>query len=177
MFRVGDSTGRSLLQLPTGKKAFGQIELLKGDAMRNVQGNLIRCARLIGDERGAIWRTRIGRKEYNASLAPTSRMARSVAYWGGRPVVNLFVGDLQLPPILDNPRYDRSDRGQSVNRGLIARDGFGDASLLRDIARQGQCDGRLRGVLTRIRTYSLTEGDAVWMMSLHLDKSPTGEQK
>ena len=104
-------------------------------------------------------------------------MAHSVAPWGGRPVVNLIGGALQLPPALDTPRYDRPDRGPAANRGLIAYEGFGDAVVLRDIVRLWKGDGRLRGVLPRLRTYSLTEGEAEWAMSTQLDKLPMGLQK
>ena len=37
-FQAGGSTGRSLLQLPTGKKAFGQLEPSMGESLRKVQG-------------------------------------------------------------------------------------------------------------------------------------------
>ena len=123
--------------LPTATRGMapGQLEPLKGDALRKVQANLSRCALLIGDERGIILRAMIGWDEYNASLAETSRMANSVAPWGVRPVGNLLWGDLQLPSALDTPRYDRSDRGPSANRGHVAHDGFGDAVKLRAISR------------------------------------------
>ena len=41
---VSGSQGRGVLQLPTGKKAFGRIEPLKGDAHRKLQGDLSRRA-------------------------------------------------------------------------------------------------------------------------------------
>ena len=43
--------------------------------------------------------------------------------------------------------------------------------------RQGERDDDLRGVLTRLRTYSLTGGDSDWLMSLQLGKLPNGQQK
>ena len=79
-------------------------------------------------------------------------------------------GNFQLPPVLEAPCYDRAPRGPAANRGLLARDSFGDDSLLTEIARQGPGDERLRGVLTRLRTYSLTEEDGGWPTSLQIDK-------
>ena len=111
-------------------------------------------------------------QEYRAQLAPF-RGARGEIdsfSWGGRPCVNLLGDDFQLPPVLDAPCYDRAPRGPAANHGLLAHDSFGDAVILTEIARQGPGDERLRGVLTRLRTYSLTEEDADWMMSLQVDK-------
>ena len=94
----------------------------------------------------------IGWQEYNAALAPISRESHSVAPRGGRPVVNLLGDGLQLPPVLDTPRYDRSESGPAANRGPSVHDGFEDAVALREIARQGAGDDAIRGVLTRLRT-------------------------
>ena len=129
-FQVGGETGHRLFRLPTGKKAFGQLEPLKGDALRAVQDNLRQCALLIGDERGMIGRTMLGWQEYNASLAPFANADQSsgLCSWGGRPVVNLLGDDLQLPPVLDAPCYDRTRRGPAANHGLLAHDGFRDAA-------------------------------------------------
>ena len=41
-FQAGGPTGHILLQLPTGKEAFGQIEPPKGESMRKAQGDLSR---------------------------------------------------------------------------------------------------------------------------------------
>ena len=84
--------------------------------------------------------------------------------------MNLLGGRLPAPPVLDAPCYDRAPRGPSANRGLLAHDSFGDAVSLTEIARQGPGDECLRGVLTRLRTYSLKEEDADWAMSLQVDK-------
>ena len=70
------------------------------------------------------------------------------------------------PPVLDAPFYDRAPRGPSANRGLLARDSFGDDVSLAKLDRQGPGDERLRGPLTRLRTYSLAEEDSDWAMSL-----------
>ena len=59
-FQVGGSTGRSLPQLPKGKKAFGLLEPLKGESMRIAQANLSRRALHMGGERGAIGRSMVG---------------------------------------------------------------------------------------------------------------------
>ena len=64
-----------------------------------------------GGGRGAIGRSMIGRKAYNASIAPISREAHTSAPRGGREVVNSIGGALQLPPALEDPRYDRSEHG------------------------------------------------------------------
>ena len=56
-FQVGGPTGHRLLRVPTGKKAPGQLEPLKGDALREAQDNLRHCALLVGDERGVIGRS------------------------------------------------------------------------------------------------------------------------
>ena len=48
---------------------------------------------------------------------------------------------------------------------------------MREIARRGEGDEALRGVLTRLLTYSLTDEDADWMMYLQLDNLPKGQQK
>ena len=69
-FHVGGPTGHRLLRVPTGKKAFGQIEPLKGDALRAAHDSLRRFAFLVGDERGMIGRARMGWLEYRASLDP-----------------------------------------------------------------------------------------------------------
>ena len=140
--------------------------------MRAVQNNLRQCALLIGDERGMIGRTMPGWQEYNASLSPFANAAQSGGSrsWGGRPVVNLLGDDLQLPPVLDAPCYDRTRRGPAANHGLPTRDGIKDAVVLTKIARQGEGDERIRGVLTRLRTYGLTDGDAGWIMDLQIDK-------
>ena len=71
-FQVGGSMGRSLLQLPTGKKAYGRLDPLKGDPLRKAQGDLSRCALLIGDERWMIGQPMLGWQEYNAAIAPIS---------------------------------------------------------------------------------------------------------
>ena len=141
-FQVGGPTGQILPQRPNGKKAFGQIEPSKGASMRKVQGNLSRCARLSGDERGMIGRSMLGRQEYNAALAPIAREARSSESWGGRHVVNFRGDDIQLPPALGDPRYDRSGRGPSAHRGIAVHDGFEGAVAIREIARRV---GRRRG--------------------------------
>ena len=81
-FQLGrGSAGRIPLQPPTGKKAVGQLEPSKGESLRKVQGNLSRCALLIGDERGAIRRAMLGRQEYNTGFPPISREAHPVAPW------------------------------------------------------------------------------------------------
>ena len=80
-FQVGGSTGRNILQLPTGQKAFGQLDPMRGDELREVQGNLSRRALIIGNERGVIGRSILGRNEYNTSLAPTSREALLSRPW------------------------------------------------------------------------------------------------
>ena len=102
-FQAGGSAGHSLLQLPTGEKAFGQLEPSKGESMRKVQGNLSRRALLSGDERGVAGRSMLGWQEYNAPIAPISRAAHSSASRGGRPVANSPGGDIQLQPALDTP--------------------------------------------------------------------------
>ena len=85
--------------------------------------------------------------------------------------------DRQLPPALETPCYDRSERGPAANRGLAVHDGFGDAVILREIARQGEGGETLRGVLTRLRTYSHTEAGADWLMSFQIDKLTKGKQE
>ena len=45
------------------------------------------------------------------------------------------------------------------------------------MARKGEGDGGLRGVLARLRRYSLTEGEVAWAISPQLDKLPNGRQK
>ena len=113
----------------------------------------------------------MGWLEYHASLAPFPvPPSEGVSQWGGRSVVNLLGDDLQLPPVLDAACYDKSERGPAANRGLVVHDGFDEAVVLSEIVRQGEGDGMLRGVLTRLRIYSLTEEDADWLMSLQLDK-------
>ena len=72
-FQVGGPAGHSLLQLPTGERAFGQLDPLKGEPIRKLQGTLSRCALLIGEERWAAGRSMPGWQEYNAALAPISR--------------------------------------------------------------------------------------------------------
>ena len=177
-FQAGGPTGHSLLKLPTGKKAFGQLEPLKGESLRKAQGDLSRRALLIGGGRGVVGRSMLLWKEYNSPpIAPISREAHSSASRGGRPVVNLLGADLQLPPALDSPCYDRSERGPAANRGLSVRDGFEGAVVLREILRQGEGDATTRGALARLWTYRLTDGCADWLMSLQLDKLPKGKQK
>ena len=78
----------------------------------------------------------LGWQAYNASLAPISRDARSVASREGRPCVNFLGGDLQLPPALDAPCYDGCERGPMANRAPAVHDGFGGADFLREIERQ-----------------------------------------
>ena len=85
--------------------------------------------------------------------------------------MNLLGGDFHLPPVLDDPCYDRAPRGPSANRGLLANDSFGYDVPLAEIVRQGPGDERLRGVLTCLRPYSLAEEEgADWPMSLQVDK-------
>ena len=48
---------------------------------------------------------------------------------------------------------------------------------MREIARQGEGGEALRGVLARLRTYIITDGDSDWMMSLQPDKPPKNHQK
>ena len=96
-FQVGGPTGHRPLRVPTGKKAFGHLEPLKGDAAREVQDNLRRCALLVGDERWVIGRGMMGRLGYRASLSPFAPPPTDGAsQWGGRPVLNLLGGDIQL---------------------------------------------------------------------------------
>ena len=80
---------------------------------------------------------------------PPPFRANAAAPRGGRPVVNLLGDDLQLPPALDTPRYDRSERGPAANRGLSVHDGFRDAVALREIARQG-AGGEAPGAFSRV---------------------------
>ena len=77
-------TGHRLFRLPTGKKDLGQLEPLKGDALRAAQDNLRQCALLIGGERGMIGRTMLGWQEYNASLGPPAKNPQSdgSSSWG-----------------------------------------------------------------------------------------------
>ena len=65
-FQVGGSTRGILLQLPIGKKAFGQLEPPKGESLRRSQADLRRCALLIRDERRMVGRSILGWKGYNA---------------------------------------------------------------------------------------------------------------
>ena len=51
-FQVGGPAGHRPLRVQTGRMAFGQLEPLKGDAMREAQEDLRRRALLVGDERG-----------------------------------------------------------------------------------------------------------------------------
>ena len=184
--RVYAPTGIAALQVgvgwppppptPKGEKALGHLYALKGDGIRQPQGNLDRRALLIGDERGAIGRSMIGWKQYRDGLAPLPSRGESSASWGGRPVADLLGDDLQLPPALATPCHDRSSRGPAANHGLIVHDRFKDAVALSEIERQGAGDEDLRGVLTRLRAYSLTEGAADWMMALQLGKFPKGQK-
>ena len=48
---------------------------------------------------------------------------------------------------------------------------------MREIARQGEGDAAIRGVLSRLRAYSLTDGGEDWAMSLHLDMPPKSRRK
>ena len=135
-FHVGASAGRRLLQLPTGRKVFGKLDPLKGEGLRNLQGDLNRCALLVGDERGMIGRARLGWEGYHASIAPIRRQSASSTSRGGRQVVNLLGDDSQIPPVLDAPCYERSSRGPAENRGLILHGGFKDAVFLIEISRR-----------------------------------------
>ena len=92
----------------------------------------------------------LGWQEYNAGIAPISHGAHSGASWGGRPVVNLLGDDLQPPPVLDTPCYDRSERGPASNRGLAVHDGFGDAVALREIVRRGGKAMRRSAAFSRV---------------------------
>ena len=117
-FQVVGPAGRRLLRAPTGKKARGQLEPKKGDALREVQESIRHCALLVGDERWVIGRSMTGWLEYRAPLAPFAPPpVDGVSQWGSRPVVNLLGGDLQLPPVLDAARYDKSGRCHAANRG------------------------------------------------------------
>ena len=81
----------------------------------------------------------MGWLEYRASLSPFApRPPDGVSIWGGRPVVNLLGGDLQLPPVLDAACYDKSERGPAFHRGLFAHDALGEAVVLDEIVRQGE---------------------------------------
>ena len=107
-----------------------------------------------------IGRSMMGWIEYQESLAPFAPPPPDGAsQWGGRPVVNLLGVDLQLPPVLDAACYDKAERGPAANRGLFVREAFNDATVLGVIARQGEGGERLRGAPTRLRTFSLTEGN------------------
>ena len=97
-FRAGGPAGHRLLRAPTGKKALGKLDPRKGDALREVQDNPRKCALLVGDGRGVVGRNMAGWVEYRASLAPfDAPPPEGVALWGGRPVVNLLGGGIQLP--------------------------------------------------------------------------------
>ena len=97
-FQAVGSAGHRLLRVPTGKKAPGQLDPIKGDALREVQENRRRCALLVGDERGVIGRSVTGRLDYHASLSPFAPPPPyGVSQWGGRPVVNVLGDDLQPP--------------------------------------------------------------------------------
>ena len=91
-------------------------------------------------------------------------------------MANLLGGDIQLPPVLDAACYDTSDRGPAANSGLLAHKGIGDAVVLEEIVRQGEAGEQPRGVLTRLRTYSLTADDADWLILLQVDKLPNAHR-
>ena len=104
-FHVVGQTSHRLPRPPTGKIAYGQLEPLKGEAIRLVQENLSGRARLIGDERGVIGRAMRGWKEYRSQLAPFRGApgGRDPRSWCGRPCVDLLGGDFHLPPVVDSP--------------------------------------------------------------------------
>ena len=71
-----------------------------------------------------------------------------------------YGGPTSSSPSSGSPCYDVSPRGPSANNGLLTRDSFADSFPTTEIARKGTGDESPRGVLTRLRTYSLTEEDA-----------------
>ena len=48
---------------------------------------------------------------------------------------------------------------------------------MREIVRKRDGGATLRGVLARLRTYSLTDGSADWLMSRQIDKPPKAQGK
>ena len=136
-FQVAGPAGHRALRAPTGKKAFSQMDPIKGDALRESRENLRQRALLFCDERGVVGRIMMGRKEYRASRAPSdSPRPECVALWGRRPVFNLPWGALH-PPVLDAALYDKSARCAAANRGLLAHDCFNEEILLDGISRKG----------------------------------------
>ena len=86
--QLGGLAGQSLLKLPTGAGAFGQLDPTMGESMRKVRGDLRRCALPPRIERPAVGRPMLRWQEFNASFAPISQKALAFAPRGGRPVGN-----------------------------------------------------------------------------------------
>ena len=136
--RNRDASGRGLdrgrlIQWPTGRKAYGQLESLKG-GLRNPKGDLhdahrrrtrcdrSHCARLAG---------------VPSPIAPISHQITTPASCGCRPVGDLLGDGIQPPPVLDAPCRVMALRGQAVKHWLISHGRFSDADVLSEIARQG----------------------------------------
>ena len=158
------------------KKAFGQIHHLKGEGVREIHSDLNRCALIVGDERGMAGRAVLAWKEYRAAIAPIRRQCDAPTSWGGRPVGNLPGDDLQPPPVVDTPFCERSSRGPAANRGLMAHGGFKAAVVLSEIARRRAGGDKLRGFLTLLSTYILSEEDAGCAIFLHIGKLKKGQK-
>ena len=168
-FQAGRPEGRRTAH--TWRKEFTPLGPPKGDALCASHDD-IRRALLLGGVRGLIFLPMMGRLEYRASIDPsTSPPQEGVCLLGGAQVVNLLGRNIRRPRFVDAACYDTSGRGPGAVFGLLAH------VVLEEVVRKGEWGDLLRGVLTRLRTYNVTEDDADRTTSTQVNKLPNSHWK
>jgi hypothetical protein len=153
-------TIHSFLKIPTGKKCGQDMTSPTGTTAAVLQINCDGLVCLITDERSLVGCNTLGWCEHHCQFG-----LKSNKEWGGLPVVVYTGDDIQLPPVCDSPPYKCTSTKPASMRGHHLWKSFTTVVTLRQVMRQDDSEVQLKNVLQRLRTYSATHEDTVWLQS------------
>ena len=153
-------TIHSFLKIPTGKKSGQDMSSPVGQTAETLQRNCDGLVCLITDERSLVGCNTLGWMEYHCQFGLMIQKD-----WGGIPVVVFTGDDIQLPPVCDSPVYKCNSTRPASMRGGTLWGSFKTVVTLRQTMRQDHSEVELKNVLHRLRSYSATRDDALWLQS------------
>ena len=150
----GAATIHSVLKVPCGPKAHGDLSTPSGDAAIFLQTALDGLKVLLVDERSLVGARVMGWMEHHLKFG-----LKIDADWGGVPVV-IFLGDgKQLPAVCDSPVYSYTGKAIASSRGAFLWRAFTTVVELKKSMRQDSSEAELRRALDHLRNYEVDNQD------------------
>ncbi|KAK3104656.1 hypothetical protein FSP39_007268 [Pinctada imbricata] len=158
---ISGVTLHSFLKIPTTGKG-KEMKFPDGSTGEQLQSNCKGVKVLLVDERSLIGANTLGWMDFMCRCGMCGGLNFDKS-WGGIPVVVFFGDDVQLPPVLDIPVYKSNGSSPATIHGLLVWKEFQYAVHLKNIVRQGQHEQVFRDALLALRTYSLSNQQAIWL--------------